>query len=584
MKISYRKKLFFSFLLIFALFTVGIIVFEQNRERTYKTEALEEKLDAYAQVFNEAYRRNVSADTILTDFPPHIRVSVIDNQGFVIYDNTIKDVAQMENHANRPEIKEAQQKQKGHDIRTSSSTHYPYLYYARYFGNYYVRVALPYDVQVRNFLKADNMFLYYIIALFVFGLILIHYVSGRFGKSIRKLDEFTSLIENGTLNLIQGKIENYDKNNFSNDELGKISKRIAQNYEKLQLSEAEILRQKEKLLQHVHSSEEGICFFASDKTVEFYNGLFFQYLNTLITQTNSTPLAIFSDPQFAKIEDFLSHRTKEEYYFETKIEKQGKIFMVRVNVFENGSFEIMLNDITKETKNRLLKQEMTGNIAHELRTPITGMRGCLETILENQLPPEKERYFIQQAYEKSLALSELIQDMSLLTKIEDAPQSFQSEQVNIPLLLKELQEDFATALQEKEMTMQWNMSENLLITGNSNLLYAIFRNLTDNAIRYAGHQVQIQIDMYKEDNEFYYFSYSDNGVGIADEQHLNRLFERFYRISEGRTRDSGGSGLGLSIVKNAVLFHKGSIAVKNGKHKDGHGGHGGLEFLFTIQK
>jgi signal transduction histidine kinase len=203
--------------------------------------------------------------------------------------------------------------------------------------------------------------------------------------------------------------------------------------------------------------------------------------------------------------------------------------------------------------------------------------------LENQLTTEKERYFIQQAYEKSLALSELIQDMSLLAKIEDAPHSFQPEQVNISVLLKELQADFATALQEKEMTMQWNIAETLLINGNRNLLYAIFRNLTDNAIRYAGHHVHIQIDMYKEDDDFYYFSYSDNGTGIADEQHLNRLFERFYRINEGRTRDSGGSGLGLSIVKNAVLFHKGTIAVKNGEHNS-HNGHGGLEFLFTIQK
>jgi len=76
---------------------------------------------------------------------------------------------------------------------------------------------------------------------------------------------------------------------------------------------------------------------------------------------------------------------------------------------------------------------------------------------------------------------------------------------------------------------------------------------------------------------FYYFSFYDTGVGIADESHLNRLFERFYRINEGRTRDTGGSGLGLSIVKNSVAFHKGSITVKNRKD-------GGLEFLFKISR
>jgi signal transduction histidine kinase len=83
--------------------------------------------------------------------------------------------------------------------------------------------------------------------------------------------------------------------------------------------------------------------------------------------------------------------------------------------------------------------------------------------------------------------------------------------------------------------------------------------------------------LYSEDKDFYYFSYLDTGIGIPEERHLNRLFERFYRISEGRTRETGGTGLGLSIVKNAVLFHRGNIIVKNRKE-------GGLEFLFTLRK
>jgi len=123
--------------------------------------------------------------------------------------------------------------------------------------------------------------------------------------------------------------------------------------------------------------------------------------------------------------------------------------------------------------------------------------------------------------------------------------------------------------------MQWNIPDDLTVNGNQNLLYAVFRNLTDNVIRYAGENIKIRISMYNEDKDFYYFSFYDTGCGIANENHLNRLFERFYRINEGRTRDSGGSGLGLSIVKNAVAFHKGSITVKNRKE-------GGLEFLFTV--
>jgi signal transduction histidine kinase len=116
-----------------------------------------------------------------------------------------------------------------------------------------------------------------------------------------------------------------------------------------------------------------------------------------------------------------------------------------------------------------------------------------------------------------------------------------------------------------------------IVSGDKNLLYSVFGNLVDNAIKYAGRGIVIHIGCYHSDSEFYYFTFSDNGTGIADERHLGRIFERFYRISEGRTRDSGGSGLGLSIVRNAIAFHRGTISAKNRPS-------GGLEFLFKLPK
>ena len=167
--------------------------------------------------------------------------------------------------------------------------------------------------------------------------------------------------------------------------------------------------------------------------------------------------------------------------------------------------------------------------------------------------------------------------MSLITKIEEAPQSFRLEAVNIPDLLTGLKKELEMQLQEKTIAMDWHIPSNVVVKGNRNLISSIFRNLTENVIRHAGNQVSIQINTYNEDKDFYYFSYADTGAGIPEEHHLNRLFERFYRVDEGRTSDTGGSGLGLSIVKNAVLFHKGTIHVKN---RTG----GGLEFLFKLPK
>lgn len=142
--------------------------------------------------------------------------------------------------------------------------------------------------------------------------------------------------------------------------------------------------------------------------------------------------------------------------------------------------------------------------------------------------------------------------------------------------MEEIRIDLTDKLIECKIRFHSLIKKELIINGSYSLLYSIFRNLIDNSISYAGQNTDIYIDNYTEDENYYYFSYYDTGTGV-DEKHLNRLFERFYRVSEGRTRDTGGSGLGLSIVKNAILFHKGDIQVKN------HTG-GGLEFLFTLKK
>ena len=131
-------------------------------------------------------------------------------------------------------------------------------------------------------------------------------------------------------------------------------------------------------------------------------------------------------------------------------------------------------------------------------------------------------------------------------------------------------------LEEKQITASNFLPHGLTVSGNASLLYSIFRNLTDNAIAYAGEGITITVNCYKEDPKYYYFSFADNGIGISEE-HINRIFERFYRVDKGRSRKVGGTGLGLSIVKNGVNFHKGQILAKNRPE-------GGLEFLFTLKK
>jgi signal transduction histidine kinase len=196
--------------------------------------------------------------------------------------------------------------------------------------------------------------------------------------------------------------------------------------------------------------------------------------------------------------------------------------------------------------------------------------------LDKSLSHDQQQHFLQHAYNQALSLSEMIQDMSLLTRIEDAPHSFKPEAIPLAELLDEIQHDFQAQLNEKQIHFTHCIDHHVVVKGNRTLLYAIFRNLTDNVVRYAGNDIEITVHKYNEDKNFYYFAYADNGTGIPEE-HLSRIFERFYRVDKGRSRDMGGSGLGLSIVKNSILFHKGTIIAKNKKN-------GGLEFLFKLPK
>ena len=141
--------------------------------------------------------------------------------------------------------------------------------------------------------------------------------------------------------------------------------------------------------------------------------------------------------------------------------------------------------------------------------------------------------------------------------------------------MADAQEDLHAQFDQTHMQLFTTLPDDLSIYGNYSLIYSIFRNLMENSLRYAGDGKEIHINCYNITPDYLYFSVYDTGIGVAEE-HLPRLFERFYRVTEGRTRDNGGTGLGLSIVRNAVTFHHGDIAVRNRKE-------GGLEYLFTLK-
>ena len=225
-----------------------------------------------------------------------------------------------------------------------------------------------------------------------------------------------------------------------------------------------------------------------------------------------------------------------------------------------------------------LKKQMTSNIAHELRTPVTSIRGYLETLLAcPDMPLEKKKVFLERAYNQTLRLSELISDMALISKIEEKSSNFKKADIDFYDVAKEVFDEFSERATAADVEVENIVSPGAIMTANRTLIYSILRNLVENSLKYAGPNVTIHLEsFYIPSDKCYYITYYDTGAGVPEE-HLERIFERFYRVSEGRTRDDGGSGLGLSIVRNAVDFHGGKIKVSNREE-------GGLMFQFTIMR
>ena len=230
---------------------------------------------------------------------------------------------------------------------------------------------------------------------------------------------------------------------------------------------------------------------------------------------------------------------------------------------------------TKEEQN-VLKRQLTQNIAHELKTPVASIQGYLETVLENpNINDATKQQFLERCYAQSQRLASLLHDISTLNRLDDAPDMVAFEKVDINAMVAGIVKDTTLQMSGRKMTFDNRLPQGVVVRGNQSLLYSVFRNLTDNAIAYAGEGTTVTLSA-EADGDTWRFVFSDNGVGVPYE-HLPRLFERFYRVDKGRSRKMGGTGLGLAIVKNSVLLHGGTISVNNNIT-------GGLRFEFTLKK
>lgn len=584
---TFRWKVFAYFISVFVLFSVAILSFQLNREKQHKVKQLENSLETVTDLANNYFRysgftkeNNFGRADSLKNFllNENIRLTVIDKNGVVRYDSFVDDYENMENHFERPEVQKALHSNVGAYIRHSNTTGQDFYYYARNYGDYFIRTAMVYSVEVENFLKAERFIIFFILFVFIAIWLIINELTRRLALSITALKDFA--IKAGR----NESIEKYESE-FPNNELGEIGKQIVSIYHNLHKAKDLVAMEKERLANHMNILQEGIAFFYPNKERMMTNSHFIQFVSAISNTSTISADQLFEIPEFANINEFLAENQQLKAgvlagdlpQLEYTVNKKDSYFKISCIIFGDNSFEILINDITKPEKRRLLKQQLTSNIAHELKTPLSSIKGYIETILSNpDIETKKQQYFMQKAYLQTERLNLLLNDISLLNNIEDAGELFEFNNIFAKKLVREVLENLSSRLVAKRMKIKIKMEEDVVVKGNDSLLASVFQNLIENSINYAGEGVTIELSHYMEDDKYHYFSYSDNGVGIPQE-HLKRIFERFYRIDSGRTREQGGTGLGLSIVKNAVILHRGNITAR------GRTG-GGIEFLFSLSK
>ena len=223
---------------------------------------------------------------------------------------------------------------------------------------------------------------------------------------------------------------------------------------------------------------------------------------------------------------------------------------------------VVFNDISNLKHLDTLKKDLVANVSHELRTPVTTIKGFIETLKEGAIDdPKNAERFLNIISKHIDRLNMLIDDLLILAKLEEKPEEVKLNEEKIRPLLRSVMEDLEFKANEKKITISIDCDENLTARINRHLVEQAISNLLDNAVKYSDKKTSIEVGAYSDDHKLVIIV-KDEGYGISQE-HIPRLFERFYRIDKGRSREEGGTGLGLAIVKHIVNTMHGTIDVES---------------------
>ncbi|UWG98610.1 cell wall metabolism sensor histidine kinase WalK [Dehalobacter sp. DCM] len=507
------------------------------------------------------------------------RVTLIDADGVVLGDSQ-EDPALMENHRNRPEVQQAIREGVGIAERESATLNTSMMYLAlpvEKDGEIegFVRLALPITEITTALSRLWTMLITGLLIATVIAGLLGYTLSQRLTKPIQEMTAAAQRIAGGDFSL-----RTYTT---QKDEIGILGQALNQMAEQLKETIDEVSAGKSKLETVLANMVSGVIFLKEDEKIDLINPAAMKILQVdSANVSNRHQVEIIGNYQLSSlIEKALQTHTavKEELLILSPQEKNIEINITPI-FGKHGSdigAVVVLHDITDFRKLERMRSDFVANVSHELKTPVTSLKGYAETLLDGALDdPDTAREFVGIILTESERLRLLIDDLLELSRIESAADPIQWQQIDVSALLCSVAKKFRPQLEARQSTLEIVSPDNLPAAwGDYTMVDQVVTNLVDNAIKYspAGGKIRLAVS---EQAEGILFEVIDSGPGIP-EHDVPRIFERFYRVDKGRNRKQGGTGLGLAIVKHILETHGTRINVESTLGR-------GSRFYFTLPK
>lgn len=539
------KKIFRSIclasLLVFAASLVLIITvlydyFYNLQKDRFKTETL---LIASAVDTNGSQYLNTLKNT---DF----RITLIAADGTVIMDNQ-SDASVMENHLERQEVKDAIETGYGESSRNSNTLTNRHSYFAKRLENGNIlRLSYSGNTVLPIFLGILQPVAIVIFIALLLSLALAFKLSQQIVKPLNTLD-----LENPL-------------SNTKYEEITPLLRRIDSDRKRLKAQKKELIQRQAEFETVTDRMNEGIVLLSPKGTIWQINLTACEILGISKLQTGLK----FSDIYKGEDITLLLNAAFEGNRKDSKITLGGYDYYASacpVTMDEkNAGITLFLFDITEKEKAEKMRKEFTANVSHELKTPLHSISGYAELIKNNMVKDEDIPVFAERIYNESARMINLVEDILKLSKLDEGIESESKEELDIYAVAEKVTASLTSKAEENGINLTLT-GKSTFIHGDFKLIWAIIYNLCDNAIKYNRKDGSVNIDI-RTTQDGNLLTVKDNGIGI-EKEHIEHIFERFYRVDKSHSKELGGTGLGLSIVKHAALLHGAKINIDTAPQK-----------------